>query len=104
MGTSLTVTVRSKTSLAVPPQVQRRAGIRPGDRVEIRVSGGIINIIAELPSADDEYTPEQRKIIDAQLVEARKGPYYGPFSTADEAVKFLRKEIRRRKSAKRKTT
>jgi len=71
----MTVNVRSKTSLVVPPQVQRRAGIKPGDRVEFRVFGGIVNIIPELPSADDEYTPEQRKAIAAQLAEARKRPY-----------------------------
>jgi len=100
----MTVTVKSKTHLTVPPQVQRRAGIKPGDRVEFKVSGGIINIIPELPSADDEYTPIQRRIIDASLEQARKGPYHGPFETADEAIKFIRREIRTRKAVKRKTT
>ena len=99
----MTVTVKN-TSLSVPPKVQRRAGLRPGDRVEFKVSGGIINIIPELPSAADEYTLEQRKAIDAQLAEARKGPYYGPFETADQAIKFLRKEIGHRKAIKGKTT
>ena len=28
---------------------------------------------------------------------ARKGPYYGPFETAAEAVKFLRQQIKARK-------
>jgi bifunctional DNA-binding transcriptional regulator/antitoxin component of YhaV-PrlF toxin-antitoxin module len=100
----MTVTVKNRASLAIPPQVQRRAGIKPGDRVEFKVSGGIINIIPELPSANDEYTPTQRRVIDARLRQAKKGPYYGPFETADEAVKFLRAEIRARKSSKRKTT
>jgi len=100
----MTVTVKSRTSLAIPPQVQRRAGIKPGDRVEFKVSGGIINIIPELPTADDEYTPAQRRAIDARLRQARKGPYHGPFDTADDAVKFLRKEVRARKAIKRKTT
>ena len=36
--------------------------------------------------------------------EASKGPYYGPFKTADEAIAFLRKSIRNRKAAKRKIT
>jgi len=100
----MTVTVKSRTSLAIPPQVQRRAGIKPGDRVEFKVSGGIINIIPELPTADDEYTPAQRRAIDARLRQARKGPYHGPFDTADDAIKFLRKEVRARKAIKRKTT
>ena len=72
--------------------------------MEFKVSGGIINIIPELPNADDEYTPAQRRVIDARLAEARKGPYYGPFKTADEAITFLRREMRNRKAAKRKTT
>jgi hypothetical protein len=70
--------------------------------VEFEVSGGIINI-PELPTADDEYTLAQRRAIDARLAKARKGPYYGPFQTADEAIAFLRKETRNRKAAKRET-
>ncbi|SPF33534.1 hypothetical protein SBA4_1310009 [Candidatus Sulfopaludibacter sp. SbA4] len=88
----------------MPPQVQRRAGIKTGGRVEFRVSGGIINIIPKLPSADDEYTQEQRRVIDAGLAEAQEGPYYGPFETADQAIRFLNNEIRNRKASKRKTT
>ena len=100
----MTVVVKDKKKLVVPPSVSRRAGIKPGDRVEFKVSGGIINIIPILPSADDEYTPAQRKVIDAQLSEAAKGSYYGPFETADSAIKFLRQEIHKRKAEKTKTT
>ena len=99
----MTVVVKDKKRLVVPPSVSRRAGIKPGDRLEFKVSGGIINIIPILPSADDEYTPAQRQVIDAQLRQAAKGPYYGPFETADSAIKFLGQEIRRRKD-KTKTT
>ncbi len=39
---------------------------------------------------DDEYTPEQRRIIDARLDESeedlKKGRTYGPFNTADERL------------------
>lgn len=98
----MTVTVKRRDQLVVPASVQRRARIKAGDRLEFKVSGGMIMIIPELPTADDEYTPEQRRVIDARLAEARKGPYYGPFDTAEEAMKFLRKEIRTRKAAKRK--
>ena len=100
----MTVTVKNKTPLVVPDAVRRKAGLKSGDEIEFKVSGGVINIVPKLPSADDEYTSEQRRVIDARLVEARKGPYYGPFETADEAVKFLRREIRRRKAARPKTT
>ena len=67
------------------------------------MSGGIINIIPELPSAAGEYTPEQRRRINEGIAEARKGPYYGPFDTAEEAIKFLRKEIKARKASVKKT-
>jgi bifunctional DNA-binding transcriptional regulator/antitoxin component of YhaV-PrlF toxin-antitoxin module len=100
----MTITIKNKTPLVIPDAVRRQAGLKNGDQIEFKVSGGVINIIPKLPSADDEYTPEQRRVIDARLAEARKGPYYGPFETADEAVKFLNNEIRKRKATKPKTT
>jgi bifunctional DNA-binding transcriptional regulator/antitoxin component of YhaV-PrlF toxin-antitoxin module len=101
---NMTITVKNNAvGLVVPPSVRRRAGIKAGDRLEFKVSGGIINIIPKLPSADDEYTPAQRRAIDAQLKDAAKGPYYGPFETADAAIKFLRTEVRTRKTGKSKT-
>jgi bifunctional DNA-binding transcriptional regulator/antitoxin component of YhaV-PrlF toxin-antitoxin module len=99
----MTVTVKSTASLVVPPSIRRRAGIKVGDQIEFKVSGGIINIVPALPSAN-EYTPAQRRAIDAELAEAAKGPYHGPFETADEAIQFLRKKYRKRKAAKSKTT
>src|SRR3989442_2336366 len=103
----MTVTVKGRTSLNVPPQIQRRAGIKVGDELEFRVSGGVINIIPKLPTADDEYTPQQRRIIDARLAQSaedvKQGRTYGPFDSADVAIKFLHKEIRVRKTSKKKT-
>ena len=97
------VTVRNEKALVVPQAVRRRAGIKNGDKLEFRVSGGVITILPTLPSADNEYTPAQHRVIDARLAKARKGPYYGPFETADKAIAFLRKEIRTRKASRRKT-
>ena len=88
----MTVTVKSKR-LAIPSEVQRRAGIRPGDRLEFRVSGKIITIMPELPNADDEYTPEQRKALNVQLAEGlediRKGRVSPKFDTVDEMLASL---------------
>ena len=95
------VVVSTKSELVVPRSVRRRAGLKSGQKVEFKVSGGVISIVPQLPAADDEYTPEQRRIIDARLRQARKGPYHGPFATADEAIAFLRKQVRRRKRIKR---
>ena len=102
----MTITVKRNTALIVPPSVRRKAGIKAGDRVEFKVSGGLITIVPKLPTADYEYTPEQRRIIDARLAKAdediKHGRVYGPFNTADEAIKFLRKEIKARKAKQRK--
>ena len=49
----------------------------------------------------DEYTPEQRRMIDARLDEAAKGPFYGPF-TAKEATAFLKETLKATRRAKRK--
>ena len=67
----------------------------PGDRV----SGEIVSVIPKLPTADGEYTSEQRRIIDAGIAEGmedfRKGRSHGPFA-ADEAVNFLKSQMKRR--------
>jgi bifunctional DNA-binding transcriptional regulator/antitoxin component of YhaV-PrlF toxin-antitoxin module len=87
----MTATVKNRIGLTVPPSVQRQAGFKTGDVVEFKASGGVITIIPKLSVADDEYTPEQRRGIDAQLDEAEKGPFHGPFDTACEAIEFLHK-------------
>jgi hypothetical protein len=43
--------------------------------------------------AADEYTPEQRRIINARLDEAEKGPFHGPFSAKDAAA-FLKETLK----------
>ena len=95
----MTVTVKNKTALVVPPSVRRQAGIRAGDRVEFTVSGRVISILPKLPTTTDEYSPEQRRIISDNLDEAEKGRFYGPF-TARQAAAFLRRTLKARRSAK----
>jgi len=95
----MSVVVTSKSELIVPRSVRRRAGIKTGDRVEFKVSGGVINIVPKLPSADDEYTPAQRRVIDARLKlaleEVKKGRTAGPFDTAAEMVASLKRDLRK---------
>jgi bifunctional DNA-binding transcriptional regulator/antitoxin component of YhaV-PrlF toxin-antitoxin module len=95
----MTVIVTSKSELIVPRSVRRRAGIKTGDRVEFKVSGGVINIVPKLPSADDEYTPAQRRAIDARLKLAlediKKGRTAGPFDTAAEMAASLKRDLRK---------
>ena len=107
----MTITLKAKAPLVVPPSVQRKARLKAGDQVEFRATPGKITIVSKPPvaaAADDEYTPEQRRIINREIAKGlediKKGRTYGPFDTAEDAIKFLHKEIRARKGKdKRKT-
>ncbi|MGA2592767.1 MAG: AbrB/MazE/SpoVT family DNA-binding domain-containing protein [Bryobacteraceae bacterium] len=103
----MTVTVKDKTPLVVPTSVRRQAGLKSGQEIEFKVVGGVISIRPKLPDADAEYTPEQRRIVDAQLAEGladvKAGRVHGPFSTHKEFIASLHKEAKRlnRKKTKR---
>jgi bifunctional DNA-binding transcriptional regulator/antitoxin component of YhaV-PrlF toxin-antitoxin module len=102
----MTVTLKAKAPLIVPPSVRRRAGLKPGDKLEFQASGGIITITAKPEPEDDEYTPEQRKYIDSRLAialkEVEEGKVIGPFDTGAEMVASIASELKRRRAAKRK--
>jgi len=77
----MTVTVRNKTPLAVPDRVLRRAGFKPGDKVEFKVSRGMVTILPKTPlghDSDDILTPaEARKVRHAlkQVRERKTAPW-----------------------------
>jgi len=98
----MTVAVKNdnKAPLVVPHTVRRKARFKSGQELEFRASGGVITIVPKLPTADDEYTPEQRRVIDARLREAEKGPFYGPFNTVDEMIAHMRGDLAKRARAK----
>lgn len=104
----MTVAVKNnnKTPLVVPPAVRRKAGFRSGQEIEFRASGGVITILPKLPSADDEYTPAQRRAIDARLAKAdediRAGRVYGPFNSAEEMATSIEANIKKLRVAKQK--
>jgi hypothetical protein len=87
--------------------VRRKAGLKSGQKIEFKVSGGVISIHPKLPTADDEYTPEQRRIVDAQLAEGladiEAGRIHRPFSTHTEFIASLHAEPKKltRKKTKR---
>lgn len=89
------VTLKNKEPIVVPRAIQRKAGLSRAERLEFRARGGVITITAKPPSAASEYTPEQRRLIDARLADAKKGLTHGPF-TAAQAARFLRNEIKAR--------
>lgn len=49
---------------------------------------------------NNEPTPRQRQAIKADVAEARKGPYHGPFKSAEEFAVYFKAYKRRRSSTK----
>jgi AbrB family looped-hinge helix DNA binding protein len=98
---STLVKVQSKGQMTIPRRVRSAVGLIDGDLVEVRAVGKKIVITPQLvvdrsksPAADDEYTPEQRRSINARLDEAEKGPFYGPFKNGAEVATFLKGKVR----------
>jgi AbrB family looped-hinge helix DNA binding protein len=104
----MTVTVRNKTPLVVPPAVRRQAGLKSGDRLEFKVSGQVITILPKPRTGNDEYTPAERRAIDRGIAQSEKeyaaGKSYGPFKTAGEAIASINANLRRRQAAAKKRT
>jgi hypothetical protein len=98
----MTVAVKNnnKTPLVVPPSVRRTAGFKSGQEIEFKASGGVITILPKLPKADDDYTAAQRRVIDAQLDAAEKGPFHGPFKNADDMIAYVKCALKKRATAK----
>src|ERR1039457_5954880 len=92
--------IQSKGQVTIPTSIRRRAGVSKGDLVNFAFRRGKIVITPKLvidrpkfPTADDEYTPEQRRTIDARLAESladiKAGRVYGPFDTHEELMASL---------------
>ena len=88
----MTFTVRAEPG-TLPDNVRQQAGIKIGDMLEFKVAGGVVTILPKLPTADDEYTPEQRRIIDARLdepeAEIKQGHVSPAFDTIEELLPLL---------------
>jgi len=94
----MTVTVENKSRITVPEAIQRRAGIKSGDRLEFKVSGRVITILSDPAASTSDNTPAQRRIIDAQIAEGlddiRKGRVSPRFETVDEMLASLKGSLR----------
>ena len=72
----MTATVKSNAPLTVPDQVRRRAGFRPGDRVEFRVSDGVVTILTKrlaVRDSDDTLTPAEARKVRHAVKQVREG-------------------------------
>ena len=93
--------IQNNGQVTIPTSVRRQAGLSKGDLVNFAFQRGKIVITPRLvidrskfPTADDEYTPEQRRTIDAQLAQGladiKAGRVNGPFDTHEEMMASLR--------------
>lgn len=112
---STTARIQNKGQVTIPTSVRRQAGLLKGDMVRFAFQRGKIVITptvmidrSKFPTADDEYTPAERRAVDAQLAEGlqdiREGRTAGPFDTANEMIAHMKGELKKRslvKSAKR---
>ena len=63
-----------------------------------------LKLLRDDRTAPDEYTPAQRRLIDARIAEGlddfRKGRFYGPFDTAGETIASMKANLKRRAAPK----
>ena len=104
------VKVQHKGQMTIPSQVRSAVGLAEGGMVDVKAARGKIILtpriaidLSKFPNADGEYTPEQRRIIDARLKAAEKTPLHGPFKDGNEIANYL-KTFKAQRSAKRKPT
>jgi AbrB family looped-hinge helix DNA binding protein len=107
--------IQNKGQVTIPTAVRRQAGLSKGDLVNFAFKRGQIVITprvvidrSKFPTADGDYTPAQRKIIDARLAEAdadiKAGRVSKAFSDPNEFLADLHqaaKKLSPRKKTKR---
>ena len=100
------VKIHRKGQMTLPSRLRSAIGLAEGDFVEASFERGKIVLTPKLavdrskfPNADDELTPQRRKIIHAELAKADEdvecGRVYGPFETHEELIASLHKEARK---------
>lgn len=81
------VKIKDKYQLTLPPAVREKAGISVGDLVEVEVAGEKITLTPKV--AVDRKFIEQR--IKEGIEDFKKGRVHGPYKTAPEAMRALRR-------------
>ena len=105
------VKIHRKGQVTLPSRLRSAIGVAEGDLVEASVRRGKIVLTPKLafdrskfPTADDDYTAEQRRVIDARLAEGladiRAGRTFGPFNSADEMIAHMKKRLKKRITAR----
>lgn len=110
---TILVKVQQKGQVTIPSRLREQAGIVEGDIVEATFQRGHIVLTPKVvidrtsfPNAGDEYTPAQRRSINARLARADKeilgGQTFGPFDNAEDMIASIERELKKRAAARKK--
>jgi bifunctional DNA-binding transcriptional regulator/antitoxin component of YhaV-PrlF toxin-antitoxin module len=69
----MTVILKPKTEITVPPSVRRKAGLKTGDRLAFKVSGRTITIMPEQVVSGPELTPSEAKSVRGGEAQLKRG-------------------------------
>jgi ABC-type taurine transport system substrate-binding protein len=105
------IKIEENGQLTLPPALLSRLGLATGALVEARVHAASIVLTPQAaidpsacPTADDEYTPRQRRVVDARLIESaadvKEKRTFGPFDTAQEAIASMKVHLRQEAATK----
>lgn len=103
--------IQNKGQVTIPTVIRRQAGLSKGDLVNFAFQRGRIIVTPRLvidrskfPTADDEYTPAQRRVIDTRLDKAdadiKAGRTSGPFNTAEEMIADIKTRLKKQATIK----
>jgi AbrB family looped-hinge helix DNA binding protein len=101
------VKVQRKGQMTIPSAVRSAVGLADGDLVDVKAARGKIILTPQIvidrstfPTADAEYTPEQRRVLNARLKAAEKTPLHGPFKDGEQIAAYLKALRKAQRSAK----
>jgi bifunctional DNA-binding transcriptional regulator/antitoxin component of YhaV-PrlF toxin-antitoxin module len=101
------IRIQRNGHVTLPLELRRLAGVEEGDVLQASFRRGKIVLArtpaaidpSQFPTADDEYTPEQRRIVDAELAKSladiKAGRVSKTFSNPKDFIADLHKAVRR---------
>ncbi len=103
------VKIQRKGQMTLPSRLRSALGVGEGNVIEASVQRGKIVLTPKLvidrskfPNADDEYTPEHRRVVDGRLAKAmaevKKGNVSPAFETIAEFAAALKADAKKLKA------
>jgi AbrB family looped-hinge helix DNA binding protein len=93
----MTVTLKPKTEITVPKSIRRKAGFKPGEQVEFKVSGRTITIV---PKQTQEEREDYLEVHDSAVQEAISESNADIAAGRTKPAAELLRRLTRRKRAK----